>query len=183
MTTAYDFSAKTIDGKSAPLDAYKGKVTLIVNVASKCGLTPQYEGLEKLYEKYKDQGLVILGFPCNQFHEQEPGSEAEIQEFCTLNYGVKFPLFSKIDVNGPDTHPLYKFLREQQPGETPTAEQLATDRLYKFLNELHPEYLRDGAIPWNFTKFLVGRDGKVLKRFQPTVLPDEIDKEIQALLN
>lgn len=183
MSTVYDFNVKTIDGKSTTLADYRGKLALVVNVASKCGLTPQYEGLEKLYEKYKDKGLVVLGFPCNQFHEQEPGSEADIQEFCTLNYGVKFPLFSKVEVNGPNTHPLYKFMREQQPGTSPTPEQLASDRLYKFLNEMHPDYLRDGAIPWNFTKFLIGRDGKVLKRFQPTVLADEIEKEIQPLLN
>jgi glutathione peroxidase len=183
MTTAYDFSVKTIDGKPATLDAYKGKVALVVNVASKCGLTPQYEGLEELYEKFQDKGFVILGFPCNQFLEQEPGSESEIQEFCSLTYDVKFPLFSKIEVNGPNAHPLYKFLREQQPGKKPTTEQIENDKLYKFLNQTFPENLRDGAIPWNFTKFLIGRDGKVLKRFEPVETPDQIEKDIQSLLN
>ncbi len=183
MSSVYDFTVKTIDGKSTTLADYRGKLLLIVNVASKCGLTPQYEGLEKLYEKYQDKGLVILGFPSNQFYQQEPGSDAEIQEFCSLNYGVKFPLFSKIDVNGPSAHPLYQFLRAEQPGEAPSAEQLANDKLYKFLAESLPENLQGGAIPWNFTKFLVGRDGAVLKRFQPTALPDDIEKDIQPLLN
>lgn len=182
MTTAYDFSAKTIDGKPVTLDAYKGKVALMVNVASKCGLTPQYEGLEKLYEKFQDKGFVVLGFPCNQFLEQEPGSESEIQEFCSLNYGVKFPLFSKIDVNGPNTHPLYQFLRAQQPGETPTPAQIEANPLYQFLHTTYPDNLRDGAIPWNFTKFLIGRDGKVVKRFEPSETPEQIEKDIQALL-
>lgn len=182
MTTAYDFSAKTIDGKPATLADYQGKVALVVNVASKCGLTPQYAGLEALYRKYKDKGLVVLGFPCDQFAGQEPGSESEIQEFCSLTYDVSFPLFSKIEVNGANTHPLYSFLRAQQPGTAPSADDLANNPLYKFLNDTFPENLRDGAVKWNFTKFLVGRDGKVLKRFEPTVTPEEIDNEIAPLL-
>ena len=182
MTTAYDFSAKTIDGKPATLGDYQGKLALIVNVASKCGLTPQYEGLEALYRKYKDKGLVILGFPCDQFGNQEPGSESEIQEFCSLNYGVSFPMFSKIDVNGDSADPLYKFLRQQQPGATPTEDDLQNNKLYKYLNEHLPENLVGDVVKWNFTKFLIGRDGKVLKRFEPTATPEEIDREIQPLL-
>lgn len=183
MTTAYDFTAQTINGKPTTLDAYKGKLALVVNVASKCGLTPQYEGLEKLYEKYKDKDLVVLGFPCDQFGNQEPGSESEIQEFCSMNYGVSFPLFSKIDVNGPNAHPLYNFLRQQQPAEEVTPAAIESNRLYKHLSASLPENLRTDVIRWNFTKFLIGRDGKVLKRFEPMVSPDEIEKEIQPLLN
>ncbi len=183
MTTAYDFNVTTINGKPTTLADYRGKLVLIVNVASKCGLTPQYEGLEKLYEKYRDKNFVILGFPCNQFRGQEPGSESEIQEFCTTNYGVTFPLFSKIDVNGPNAHPLYKYLREQQPGAEPTPAIIQENPLYQFLQTNHPENLRDGAIKWNFTKFLIGRDGRVLKRFEPNVLADEIEKDIQTLLH
>ncbi|HET8711205.1 MAG TPA: glutathione peroxidase [Spongiibacteraceae bacterium] len=183
MTTIYDFDAITIDGKDTTLANYRGKLVLIVNVASKCGLTPQYEGLEKLYEKYKDKDFVILGFPCNQFRGQEPGSENEIQEFCSTTYGVKFPLFSKIDVNGPDAHPLYQFLREQQPGEVVTPAIIEENPFYQFLHTNHPENLQGGAIKWNFTKFLIGRDGRVLKRFEPKTLPEEIEQEIQPLLN
>lgn len=150
---------KTIDGKETTLSPYKGKVMLVVNVASKCGFTPQYEGLEKLYEKYKDQGLVVLGFPCNQFGQQEPGDEAEIKNFCSLTYDVKFPMFQKVDVNGPDTHPIYKLLKKEKPG------LLGTE-----------------AIKWNFTKFLVSREGEVLKRFSPQTKPEELSPEIEPVL-
>jgi glutathione peroxidase len=182
MGTVYDFTTKTIDGKPQTLGAYKGKLALIVNVASKCGLTPQYKGLEELYRKYEDKGLVILGFPCDQFGNQEPGTESEIQEFCSLNYDVSFPMFSKVEVNGPGADPLYVYLRGEQPGETPTAAEIDTNPLYKFLNDAMPDNLKGGAVKWNFTKFLVGRDGKVLKRFEPTVTPEQIDAEIQKLL-
>ncbi len=182
MSTVYDFSVKTIDGKPATLGDYRGKLVLVVNVASQCGLTPQYQGLEALYQKYKERGLVILGFPCAQFENQEPGSEAEIKEFCALNYGVSFPLFSKIDVNGPHAHPLYTFMRAAQPGTTPDAAEIASNPLYSFLHAELPENLTGDTIKWNFTKFLIRRDGKVLKRFEPTVLPEAIDPEIQALL-
>lgn len=159
MTALYDFKAPLLNGQEQPLSAYKGKVLLIVNTASKCGFTPQFEGLEKLFADLKDKGLMILGFPCNQFGSQDPGSNAEIGEFCQLNYGVSFPMFSKIDVNGPNADPLYKYLKAEKPG------LMGTKR-----------------IKWNFTKFLVGKDGKVVKRFAPTDTPAAIRKEIEALL-
>ena len=159
MTTVYDFSGLNIKGEEVPLDQYKGKVMLIVNTASKCGFTPQYKGLEELYKNYKDKGLEILGFPCNQFGKQEPGNEEQITEFCELNFGVTFPLFKKIDVNGPDAHPLYKFLKSEAPG-----------------------LLGSEAIKWNFTKFLVDQNGKVVKRFAPTDTPDKIEKHVAKLL-
>jgi glutathione peroxidase len=157
--TVYGFKALTIDGQPATLDAYKGKVLLIVNVASKCGYTPQYAGLEKLYEKYKDKGFVILGFPCNQFLSQEPGTANEIKTFCSTKYGVTFPLFAKIEVNGDHTHPLYKYLKSAEPD---------------------PDGKTD--IGWNFTKFLIDRQGHPLKRFVSKVKPEEIENQIQAEL-
>ena len=159
MASIYDFSAKTIDGKQQQLDAYRGKTLLVVNVASKCGFTPQYEGLEALYRKFSGQGLVVLGFPCDQFGHQEPGDEAEIRNFCSLNYDVSFPMFAKIDVNGSDTHPLYKYLKHEAKG-----------------------LLGSEAIKWNFTKFLVGKDGEVVKRYAPTDTPQGIEKEVAAAL-
>lgn len=159
MESIYDFAVTTIDGKQTTLAKYRGKILLIVNVASKCGFTPQYDGLEKLYMQYADQGLVVLGFPCNQFGNQEPGSEAEIFDFCRLNYGVSFPLFAKIAVNGPDTHPLFTFLKNAQPG-----------------------ILGSTAIKWNFTKFLVDRTGKVTARFASATSPESIAEEISRLL-
>ena len=159
MTTLYDFSAKTITGSTTTLDAYKGKVLLIVNVASKCGFTPQYKGLEAIYRQYNDKGLEILGFPCDQFGHQEPGDEAEIQQFCSLTYDVSFPMFAKIKVNGDDAHPLYKYLKSEEKG-----------------------ILGSEAIKWNFTKFLVGRDGTVLKRYGSIDTPASIAKDIEPLL-
>jgi glutathione peroxidase len=155
----YDFSAKTIQGKSRKLKDYQGKVALIVNTASKCGLTPQFTGLEALYGQYKDQGLVILGFPCNQFGEQEPGNESEIAEFCQMNYGVSFPMFGKIDVNGADAHPLFQWMKQAAPG-----------------------LLGSEAIKWNFTKFLINREGTMIERFAPTTEPKDISKAIEKLL-
>ena len=157
--TLFNFSAKAANGENIPLEKYKGKVVLVVNVASKCGFTPQYKGLEGLYEKYKDQGLMILGFPCNQFGSQEPGSESEIQSFCEMNFGVKFPLMAKIDVNGKNADPVFNFLKESAPGIFGTE-----------------------MIKWNFTKFLVNREGKVIKRFAPNDEPDSIAKDIESLL-
>ena len=155
----YEFEVQTITGDKAALDSYKDQVMLIVNTASKCGLTPQYEGLEELYKEYNDKGLVILGFPCNQFGGQEPGSESDIEAFCQLNYGVSFPMFAKIDVNGDDADPLFKYLKKSQKG-----------------------LLGSEKIKWNFTKFLVNRDGKVVARFAPTVKPKDLAKDIAGLL-
>ena len=154
----YDFSAKDIFGQDIDMNEYKGKVVLVVNTASKCGLTPQFKDLEELYKTYKDKGLEILGFPCNQFGNQDPGSNTEINNFCSLNYGVTFNMFEKIDVNGENAHPLYKFLRSKTKG---------------FLN-------RD--IKWNFTKFLIDSEGKVIKRYSPTTPPMKIKNDIENLL-
>lgn len=159
MNSIYDFSANTIDGNQQSLGAYKGQTLLIVNVASKCGFTPQYTGLEALYKKYHAQGLVVLGFPCDQFGHQEPGNEAEIKNFCSLTYAVSFPLFAKIDVNGENTHPLYKFLKNAGKG-----------------------FLGTESVKWNFTKFLVDKNGHVTKRYAPTDTPEKIDKELALLL-
>ena len=159
LGSPYDFSAKTLKGETVSLSDYSGKVLLIVNTASKCGLTPQYEGLEKLHRDYASRGLVILGFPCNQFGAQEPGSTDEIGEFCSLNYGVSFTMFDKIDVNGRNSHPLYKFLKLKARGMLGTK-----------------------AIKWNFTKFLVDRSGQKIKRFAPKELPANLAPSIEALL-
>ena len=160
MMNAYDFSALSIDGIDLPLAQYRGHPLLIVNVASKCGFTPQYEGLEALYRKYRERGLEVLGFPCDQFGHQEPGTEAEIKKFCSLNYGVSFPMFGKVKVNGPDTHPLYEYLKKSLPG-----------------------ILGLEAIKWNFTKFLVGKDGVPIKRYAPADKPESIEPDIQAVLH
>ena len=155
----FDFTAETLDGKPAPLDAYRDKVVLIVNTASKCGFTPQYEGLEALYRKHRDRGFVVLGFPCNQFGAQEPGDAAEIANFCSLTYDVDFPMMAKIDVNGPKTHPLYAYLKKAQKG-----------------------LLGSEGVKWNFTKFLVDRKGEVVKRFAPADTPQSLEGAIEALL-
>jgi glutathione peroxidase len=159
MASVYEFSVKDIHGKDQKLDRYKNKVMLIVNVASKCGFTPQYKGLEALYEKMHERGLEVLGFPCNQFGAQEPGTEKEIESFCELNYGVSFPMFAKIEVNGGDAAPLYKYLKKEKPG-----------------------LLGSEAIKWNFTKFLVDRKGKVVERYAPNVEPQTIAPAIEKLL-
>ena len=157
--TIYDFDVTTIEGEQLSMAAFQGKVLLVVNVASKCGFTPQYAGLEELYRQYQADGLEVLGFPCDQFGHQEPGSEEEIRSFCSLNYDVTFPLFAKIEVNGEGAHPLYQFLKKEQSG-----------------------LLGSEAIKWNFTKFLVDRGGRVIRRYAPTTTPAEIGKEIAALL-
>ena len=159
MATVYDFSVNDIHGKEQKLDRYRNKVMLIVNVASKCGFTPQYKGLEALYEKMHERGLEVLGFPCNQFGAQEPGSEKEIERFCELNYGVTFPLYAKIDVNGERAAPLYQYLKKEKPG-----------------------LLGSEAIKWNFTKFLVDRNGRVVERYAPNVEPQAIAADIEKLL-
>jgi glutathione peroxidase len=159
MSTAYDFSAKTIDGAEQPLNTYQGKAMLVVNVASKCGFTPQYTGLEKLYRKYGKDGLVVLGFPCDQFGHQEPGDENEIKNFCSLSYDVSFPMFAKVEVNGDKAHPLWKWLKKEKGG-----------------------LLGMDGIKWNFTKFLVDKHGKVVKRYAPTDTPEKIEKDLAAVL-
>ena len=160
MTTVHDFTARTIDGQDQPLSEYAGKVMVVVNTASKCGFTPQYRALEDIYKEYKDAGLVVLGFPCNQFGAQEPGDEAEIASFCSTNYGVSFPMFEKIDVNGPRAAPLYEFMKKAKPG-------LAGSK----------------SVKWNFTKFLVDRDGAVVRRYAPQETPDRMRREIEKLLS
>lgn len=154
----YDLEAKTISGQTISMSAYNGKTIIIVNTASKCGFTPQFEGLEKLYQKYKDQGLVILGFPCNQFGKQEPGVGEEIQEFCQINYGVTFPIFDKVDVNGTNTHPIFKYLKSNLGG---------------FLGSF---------IKWNFTKFVIDKNGKPIKRFGPMTKPEDMESFIKFLM-
>jgi glutathione peroxidase len=159
MTTVHDFSAVRLDGREQPLADYRGRVLLIVNTASECGFTPQYAGLQALYEKLEPEGLTVLGFPCNQFGAQEPGSEAQIGQFCQANYGVTFPMFAKVEVNGPGAHPLYRFLTHDKPG-----------------------ILGTEAIKWNFTKFLVGRDGDPVARYAPQVKPQDLEAPIRKLL-
>ena len=158
MASIYDFTAKSLAGKDVALKDFEGKVLLIVNTASACGFTPQYKGLEALQQKYGARGFLVLGFPCNQFGAQEPGDEAQIAQFCSTNYGVSFPMFAKIDVNGAGAHPLYKFLKDEKGG------------------------LLGSAIKWNFTKFLVDRSGRVVSRHAPTTTPEALSKEIETLL-
>ena len=159
MTTAYDFSARDIDGNEQPLSKYKGEALLIVNVASKCGFTPQYTGLEALHKEYHDKGFEVLGFPCDQFGHQEPGDEAEIKNFCSLTYDVTFPMFAKVEVNGSGAHPLYDWLKKEKSG-----------------------MLGIGAIKWNFTKFLVNRQGEVTERYASATAPESIAQDIEKLL-
>lgn len=155
----YDFTFKDSQGKDVQMSEFEGKAMLIVNTASKCGLTGQYEGLENIYEKYQDKGLEVLGFPCNQFGGQEPGSNTEIQEFCQMKFGIKFPVYGKVDVNGDDAHPLFKFLKSEAPG-----------------------ILGSKSIKWNFTKFLVDKNGVVLKRFAPKDTPEKIEAEVRSVI-
>ena len=157
--TVHDYTAKTIDGEDRTLSDYKGKVMVIVNTASKCGFTPQYKGLEKVFRDFRGRGLVVLGFPCDQFGHQEPGDENEIKKFCSLNYDVSFPMFSKVDVNGDHAHPLFKYLKNEAPG-----------------------LLGSRGIKWNFTKFLVDKSGKVIKRYGSMDKPESIIKDIERLL-
>ena len=159
MPTVYDFDAQTIDGRTVPLRQYEGKVLLIVNTASACGFTPQFAGLEELHQRYGDQGLVVLGFPCNQFAGQDPGSNDEIASFCQINYGVSFPMMAKVDVNGAQASPLYRWLCAEAPG-----------------------LLGSKAIKWNFTKFLVGKDGQVIRRYAPQDTPAKLADDVEAAL-
>ncbi|WP_348699170.1 glutathione peroxidase [Duganella fentianensis] len=159
MSTIFDYSADTLAGTPASLDQYRGQVLLIVNTASQCGFTPQYKGLEAVYQQFKDRGVTVLGFPCNQFGQQEPGQAEEIGAFCEKNYGVSFPLFAKVDVNGAQAHPLFQQLKKDAPG-----------------------ILGTQAIKWNFTKFLVRKDGRVYKRYAPSTTPEQLIADIETLL-
>lgn len=158
MKKFYEYAAKDLQGKEISMDEYRGKVVLVVNTASECGFTPQFEGLEELFKKYKEEGLVILGFPCNQFGKQEPGDEKSIAEGCVVNYGVTFPMFSKVDVNGKEAHPLFKYLKKELGG------------------------LLGSKVKWNFTKFLIDRNGKPVKRFAPITKPESLEKDIKQLI-
>ncbi len=179
--TIYQFSAESNSGDPVNFADYKGKVLLVVNTASKCGFTPQYEGLEALYQKYKFEGLVVIGFPCDQFGHQEPGSDGEIVEFCRENYGVTFPLMAKSDVNGENANEVFKWLYSEKPfagwGESETGKFMDG-----MLSRNDPDYASNPDIKWNFTKFLIDRNGKVVARFEPVVTPEEIDDQIVALL-
>lgn len=172
---------KAINGQMVDFADYENKVLLIVNTASKCGFTGQYEGLEELNKKYSDRGLVVMGFPCNQFLAQEPGVDGEISKFCSLNYGVSFRMFSKIDVNGENAPDLYKYLKSKAPFEGFPHKEIG-DKLSSILKENSPEFLEGNEIKWNFTKFLVSRDGQIIKRFESSVLPKDIEKEIKQML-
>ena len=177
----YDFTAKTKSGEKS-LGDYKGKVLLIVNTASKCGFTPQFEELQGLYKKYKDKGLEILGFPCNQFAGQEPGSNDEVQQFCKFNYGVSFPIFAKGDVRGETAQPLFKYLTAQKKFEGFDMNHPVAQKLLDALKANFPEYLEGDGIKWNFTKFLIDRKGNVVARFEPTTTPAAIAGDIEKLL-
>ena len=180
MAKIYDFKALNNKGIETDLAQYEGKVLMVVNTASKCGFTPQYDGLEALYKKYKDQGLVIIGFPCDQFAHQEPGSDAEIEEFCRVNHGVTFPLMKKIDVNGAQEHPVYTYLKEAAPAEE--YKGLKAKATQKMLKTLSKSVEKGSDILWNFTKFLINRDCSVVKRYAPVATPQDIEKDIVEML-
>ena len=180
MAKIYDF--KTLNNKGAEVDfaQYQGKVLMIVNTASKCGFTPQYDGLEALYQKYKDQGMVIIGFPCDQFAGQEPGSNEEIAEFCRLNHGVTFPLMAKTEVNGANAEPIFEYLKTQAPTEE--YKGFKAKAAAKLFGTISKSVEKDSDIKWNFTKFLISRDGSTIKRYPPTTTPEDIEKDIQGML-
>ena len=180
MEKIYDFKALTGKGAELSFNEFEGKVLMIVNTASKCGFTPQYDGLEALYQKYKDQGFTIVGFPCDQFAHQEPGSDAEIEEFCRVNHGVTFQLMKKIDVNGADAHPIFEYLKSQAPSEE--YKGLKAKATHKLLKSLSKSVEKESDILWNFTKFLINRDGSQIKRYAPTVTPDDIEKDVIEFL-
>lgn len=178
----YDFTVKDIQGHDVSLSQYKDKVLLIVNTASKCGFTPQYDGLEALYQKYKDKGLVILGFPCNQFLEQDPEDNQHIEQFCRLNHGVTFPLFAKIDVRGDQAAPLYQYLTEAAPFKGYETDKESGQLIQKVVCEHYPDNAQGNGIKWNFTKFLINRDGSQVQRFEPSTTPEELDPILEKLL-
>ena len=180
MEKIYDFKAQNNKGAEVDFAQYEGKVLLIVNTASKCGFTPQYDGLEALYQKFKDQGLMIIGFPCDQFAHQEPGSDEEIAEFCRINHGVTFPLMKKIDVNGPEEDPVFTWLKEAAPSEE--YKGLKAKATQKLLKGLSKSVQKESDILWNFTKFLINRDCTVVKRYPPIAEPESFEKDIEEML-
>ena len=180
MAKIYDFKALNNKGAEVDFAQFEGKVLMIVNTASKCGFTPQYDGLEALYQQYKEKGLVILGFPCDQFAHQEPGSNEEIAEFCRLNHGVTFPLMAKIDVNGANAAPVFEYLKAQAPTEE--YKGLKAKATHAMLKGISKSVEKDSDILWNFTKFLVSRDGATIKRFPPTAEPEETEEDLKAML-
>ena len=181
MVTIYDFKALDNKGEEVDMAQYRGKVLMIVNTASKCGFTPQYDGLEALYQKYKEQGLVILGFPCDQFKHQEPGSDEEIAEFCRVNHGVTFPLMKKTEVFGENAHPIFKYLTEQVPDEKVSG--LKDKAVMKMVDSLSKSDGREeGGVRWNFTNFLISKDGSVIKRYAPVAKPEDMEADIEAML-
>ena len=182
MNTIYDFTALSNKGKEVNFADYQGKVLLIVNTASKCGFTPQYEGLEALYQKYKDQGLVIIGFPCDQFGHQEPGTDEQIEEFCRINHGVTFPLMSKIEVNGEGAHPIYQWLKSQAGFAGFDPAHPLTKLLDEMFTKADPDYASKPDIKWNFTKFLINKEGRVVSRFEPTTEPQGLEESIEKEL-
>lgn len=178
----YDLKANDIDGREISLDQYKGKVLLVVNTASKCGFTPQYEDLQKLYLQYQEQGLEILGFPCNQFNAQEPGTSEDTKAFCQFNYGVSFPIFEKIDVNGAETHPVFKYLKDAVPFDGMDLSHPTNKIIDTILKDKYPEFTIGNAIRWNFTKFLIDREGNVVNRFESSFEPLNLEPHIKALI-
>jgi len=180
MATIFDYKAVASNGKEIDFKQFEGKVMLIINTASKCGFTPQFDGLEKLNEKYRDRGLVCIGFPCNQFAEQDPGADSEIEGFCRMNYGVTFQIMKKCDVNGPDEHPVFTFLKAQAPTEE--YKGLKAKATHAMLKTLSKSAKKESDVLWNFTKFLVAKDGTTVKRFAPTTEPTDIEKCIEEML-
>ena len=180
MATIYDYKAVASNGQEIDFKQFEGKVLLIVNTASKCGFTPQFDGLEKLNEKYRDRGLVCIGFPCNQFANQDPGSDSEIEGFCRLNYGVTFQIMKKVDVNGKDEHPIFTYLKAQAPKEEYKGlKAKASAAMFKTISK---SVEKDSDIKWNFTKFLISKDGKTVLRYAPTTEPEDFEKDIEAML-
>ena len=180
MTKIYDFKAQTSKGKEIDFSQFQGKVLLVVNTASKCGFTPQFAGLEELNQKYKDKGLVIIGFPCNQFKEQDPEGDAKIEEFCQLNYGVTFQIMKKTDVNGAAAEPIFEYLKSQAPTEEYEGEK--AQEIQALLKTLSTSVEKDSDILWNFTKFLILKDGETIKRYAPTAEPKDFEKDIEEML-
>lgn len=182
MATIYDFTVTRANGERFPLYHYEGKPVLIVNTASKCKYTPQFDDLQKLYDEYKERGLQVIGFPCNQFAEQEPGSSQEAESFCQINYGVQFPMFSKVDVNGEQAHPLYDFLKKSGPFAGFDESDSNGKLLKLMIADKAPHWLHGDAIKWNFTKFLIDREGRVIRRFEPVDAVDKLKASIEELL-